>query len=101
MKNDASYESNILRPTLKQIQNLRRNKKTEGSSNEVGVVKEYLKKYTYDATKTASPHEAVEYKSCIKTGIDLNHLFTSLAMMMFIFFLRFTVVLQKKTTQFY
>jgi hypothetical protein len=76
----------MCRPTLKQIQNYRRNSKAGKSSNEIGPVVEYLSKRKFVKNKKVDPNEAKEYNSSVRTGTELNHLFiflTSISLIMF------------------
>jgi hypothetical protein len=71
---------------LKQIQNFRRNSKIDNKSNELGPVIEYLSVRKYEQNRNINPNDAIEYKSVIKTGTELNRLFiflSSVTLMMF------------------
>jgi hypothetical protein len=86
IKNDAFYDKSIPRPDLRQIQNFKRYVNSGSNTNEIGPVKDYLSKITYDRNKQINQNEAIEFDSKVRTGSENNKLFiflTSITVMMF------------------
>ncbi len=71
IKNDAFYDKSIPRPDLKQIQNFKRYVNSGSNTNEIGPVKDYLSKITYDRNKQINQNEAIEFDSKVRTGSEI------------------------------